>query len=153
MAAGSRAARAAAQRSSADALANEGSASHETPAAALSDSLRIRGMEGHQLSQLLSDIRKRKHPGRSSRLDEFSRHAPHNSRFLRLSDRPPTQRPKPRHGSSAIVAHAGHQNADQEAGRNMRDGALHQPVGARMPRAPGIGGHWSRDEIARDRSK
>ena len=32
----------------------------------------------------------------------------------------------------------------------MRDGALHQSVGARMPRAPGIGGQWSRDEIARD---
>ena len=75
-----------------------------------------------------------RHPVGAVGLDQFAGHAPDDGGLFRLGDGLAALLVQQGHRRGAVLAHAGHEDADQLGGREMIHGAPHQPVGARMPR-------------------
>jgi hypothetical protein len=79
---------------------------------------------------------------------QLARHAPDHRRLLRLGDGAPPRGAQRGHGGGAVIAHSGHQNADQLLRWQVGHGARDEAVDAGMPAMLGAGRRRQHDRPA-----
>src|SRR6185369_13926903 len=103
-----------------------------------------RGIGAHQIDDCGGNVVERPYHFGTAILHQFAGHAPNNRGRLCLRDCPSPPLAESLHRLGAVIAHAGHQDANEPIGIELYKRAADQTFHTRVPWVAGVRRHWHR---------